>query len=516
MKLLPVNGKGLWFFQLKRSLFPVAAMVLLASCQTSLFTPPRLTVESGPSQIGPGGTAEPVLLPAPTPTGEPVVPEITLPSTHSNSILTIWVDETSEEHERVLNLMAEEFEREEEISVEMVMVSPALMPELMETAILSDTLPDVVVHPIALTMGWASRDILDAAATDEIIEEIGRDGFDAESLELVNFDGLSAAIPSDGYRQLLLYRSDWQEQHELAPPDSYEAMFAMAESLFDPELLVSGLVVPTESNLTTTQQVFEHLAAANGCQIISMSGEVTIRDPACLEALEFYRTIVNRFSPVGVQTDSSAENAYLSGRTGMIISSPGILPKLAGLDELALPTCPECLDDDGFLAENTGIITELRGYDSSLPGARFSELRYLGITRAADRDTAAAFARFWFNQGYRLWLQAEPEKKVPLRHVPTGQADQFVLDWGALPLAEDKPSMSDIFGREVVNILEREIADSQRWGLKQDQGVLMAKLHQEYTFPIVLQEMLSGYFGSEQTIEEMSVRVIELIPGYEP
>jgi len=496
-------------------LLPYVTIVLLVGCRSALFNPPRLTADSGPDDAAPVGTPELVLLPAPTSTASPVIVEAPPISAPASVSLTVWVNETSDGQERALNAMMEEFESEENISVELVMVSPALLPKLMETAVLSDTLPDVVFHPVALTLGWANRNILDASMADGIVDAIGRDSFDSASLELVSANGFTAAIPSDGYHQLLIYRADWSELQDLAPPDSYETMLTMAESIFDPEALITGLVVPTESNLTSTQQVFEHLAAANGCQLIDDEGRVTIQDPVCQEALDFYLNIVSRFSPIGVQTDTSAQSAYLAGRTGMIISSPGILSKIAGLDSIAKPTCPECLDDPTFLAKNTGIITVLHGAERSAPGASFGDIRYLGITRAADREAAGAFAHFWFSHGYARWLQVEPENKVPMRWGTSDQPDQFIKDWAALPLSTDQDSLTDLFGITVVEALGNGIAGSQRWGLREGQGALMAKLYEKFTLPVVLQEMLSGYFGSEETLIEMYTRIVSLIPNYE-
>jgi hypothetical protein len=42
----------------------------------------------------------------------------------------------------------------------------------------------------------------------------------------------------------------------------------------------------------------------------------------------------------------------------------------------------------------------------------------------------------------------------------------------------------------------------------------MARVYQELTFSVVLQEMLSGYFNVEKTIFEAYNRVVDLIPNY--
>ncbi|MCB8985544.1 MAG: bicyclomycin resistance protein, partial [Ardenticatenaceae bacterium] len=329
---------------------------------------------------------------------------------------------------------------------------------------------------------------------------------------LVQIDGQTAALPSDGYHQFLLYRQDWFADSNLAAPDNYAGMLAAAEALYDPENLRSGFVIPTESNLLTTHQAFEHLATANGCQLIDDSGEVLLLDQACQQAINFYYNIVHQFSPIGVQTDTSARNAYLEGRTGMIMASPRILPMLAGLVPEQRPSCPECAANPEHLVENSGIITRIQGYGDT--SAAFGELTYLGITRKADPETAVAFADYWFNEGYETWLAVEPERKVPMRLGTPEDPRRFIDAWADRPLVDGGQSLSDIFDEEVIAQLRDGIAGSERWGFREGQGSLMATLYQELTFSIVLQEMLSGYFNVDKTIFEAYNRVVDLIPDY--
>jgi multiple sugar transport system substrate-binding protein len=491
---------------------------LLAACQPAILNPPRLATATAQAQATATATADPVLLAAPTTTAVASSEAQVTPAPDPNATITVWINETSMEHEQALQAMMAEFTQERHIDVELMLVSPLLLPKLMQTAVLSDTLPDIVLHPIEYTVGWAERGILDVAAADRIIDQLGRDTFDPAALALVSVNGLTAALPSDGYQQLLIYRADWFAEQGLPPPDTYAAMMAAAETLFNRENLISGLVIPTESNLTTTHQAFEHIATANGCQLIDDNGEVLILEPACQAALDFYFTIVNRYSPIGVQTDTSARNAYLAGRTSMIMASPDMLLKLAGLDDSALPSCAECISESGaptdYLAQNSGIITHLTGGGPQATAANFGEISYLGITTVADQEAAAAFADYWFNDGYMAWLDVETERKVPLRWGVSEQPRRFIDSWGMLPLREGGPALADVYDAALVDQLRNGIADSNRWGFRQGQGALIATLYEQLTLSIVLQEMLSGYFNTNQTLFETYRRVIDLIPNY--
>jgi multiple sugar transport system substrate-binding protein len=502
------------FFQKPLVRLLITILMLVAGGCQALGTPPRLATATAQAKLPPTATPEPLILAAPT-DDAPLTDAEPIITSGPNPSLTVWVNETSAEHEQMLNQMTADFSQVYQIDVELVLVSPPLLPKLMETAVLSDVfdLPDIVLHPLEYTMGWAEQGIWDTAVTNEIIDEIGRDTFDPAALNLVTQDGLAAAIPSNGYSQLVIYRADWVQELGLALPDNYEAMLTMAQTISSTVDLISGFVIPTESNLVTTHQAFEQIALANGCQLIDEKGEVFILEPACQEALDFYYNIVHNYSPIGVQTDTSARNAYLAGRAGLIMSSPTILPRLAGLDASVLPSCPDCTDP-AFLAQNSGILTQITGSGALAQPANLSEITYLGIVNGADRETAAAFARYWFNEAYPNWLAVESERKVPLRRGTADQPRQFIDAWGSQPLTPDGPSLRDLYGDTVVDQLRDAVLPANRWGLPQGQGDLVTKLYEDLTISVTLQEMLSGYFDTTQTLREAYTKIIDFIPNY--
>lgn len=472
------------------------AMLLLSACQVAILNPPRLAASGAIPATPPAASAAPLYLPAPTPTPGQVF--MADPAVVRAPSLNIWINETSPEHAQLLNKMMEDFHQQSGVDISLQLVSPMLLPELMQTAVLSDTLPDIVLHPLEYTIAWAEKGILDPQLTGTIVAEIGRDTFDPAALALVTVSGQPAAIPTHGYQQIWLYRKDWLEEQQLDPPDTYDGMLLAAETFYDPENFVSGIVIPTESNLINTHRAFEHLAIANGCQLIDEKGEVLLLDEECRAALDFYYSIVNQFSPIGVQTDTSARNAFLEGRTAIIMSSPSILSDLV---------------ETGRLDQNTGILTELSGGGTAQVPANFGNITNLGITRSADPQAAAAFARYWFDEGYPGWLAIESERKVPMHLGTAGEPRRFIDSWGQAPISGDA-SLLDLYGPETVGQLRDGIAGTPRWGFRQGQGAVVGNLYENLTFSVVLQEMLSGYFNTEKTIQQAYDRVVDLIPDY--
>ena len=140
-------------------------------------------------------------LPAPTPTDAP--PENQPVNSAAVPAIDVWINETSPEHRQAVQTMADDFTERSGVEVALQFVSPALLPELAATAVLSDTLPDVMLLPLEYTISWSENGILDPSAANEVIDEIGRDTFDQGALQLVEVSGQTAAIPSDGYQQNL-------------------------------------------------------------------------------------------------------------------------------------------------------------------------------------------------------------------------------------------------------------------------------------------------------------------------
>lgn len=492
----------------------LSIVIFLSGCQMS--TPPRLSQATAVAQRTPTPTPEKLISTLET---QPTLIDNEQPATPNaepNPSLSIWVNETSAAHETALTQMAADFTAVENIDVELQFISPLLLPDLVNTAVLSGTLPDIIIHPLPYTHGWVEKGILNSTAANTALTRIGPDTFDPQALELVTGpDGAAAALPTDGFFQLLIYRTDWFAEQNLETPDRYETMYTAAESSTDRENLRAGFVVPTEANLVSTHQAFEHIALANGCDLIDEKGEVLLLAPACSEALDFYYQIINQFSPIGVQTDTSTRNAYLAGRTGLILVTPDIIPQLAGLDPLNLPVCPECGANPQYLAQNSGFLTTIQGSVAAAEPTTFSHITNLGITTAADEATAVTFANFWFNEGYPQWLAVNSERKVPLRLGTTAEPRLFIEAWGSQPLAASEESLQTIFGQTLVRQLRDGIAASPRWGLEQGYGPLVTQIYEKLTLSVTLQEMLSGYFRPEQTIIEAYKRVTDLIPNYQ-
>jgi multiple sugar transport system substrate-binding protein len=186
---------------------------------------------------------------------------------------------------------------------------------------------------------------------------------------------------------------------------------------------------------------------------------------------------------------------------------------IAGLDDQFKPSCPSCTTTD-YLVDNSGMLTNLVGNGDFSQTANFGSINAIGIAVNENTAEAQLFVEYWFNEGYETWLSIAPERRVPMR-TGTGDAPQEFIDaWRRLPVREGQPSLAEIYGEENIDMLSNQIASTSRWGFPERQGEIITRINQEMVLPQLLQEMLSGYFTSSQTIVELYRAIIDLIPFY--
>ena len=123
--------------------------------------------------------------------------------------------------------------------------------------------------------------------------------------------------------------------------------------------------------------------------------------------------------------------------------------------------------------------------------SRLLEKEAAGLGPGQARDlrlqAAQAFAEFWFEEGYERWLAVNPERKVPLRLGTADAPRRFIDAWCAQPLADSDLSLTYICGAETVARLRDGIAAAPRWGIRECQGALLNRMHEEIPFSIVFQ-----------------------------
>ncbi len=421
--------------------------------------------------------------------------------------LTLWTTEEQPKRMEIQRQIAAKFEAKTGIKVKVVPVTENQLAERITAAYAAGQLPDLVFHPVDYTVGWADQGILDTEAATEVIRELGEGTFAKGALELATYKGNYTAVPTDGWTQLLLYRKDLFKAHTLAEPKTFAAILAGIEALHNPPQMY-GFVAATDPSQVYFQQVFEHIALANGVRLVDEQGHITLNTPQMVDTLKFYKKLAEASPPGNLYWKQSRE-LYMAGKAAQIIWSPFILDELAGLRN-SVPVTAFKNPTTDELAKRTGFVARLVGpYNPK--GASYAQISYIGIT--ADADTAAAkkFVKFLLTDAYLDWLSMAPEGKFPVRRGTATEPDRFVKGWSALKIGVDrKRPLGEIYPPEVVKKILAGLEVADRWGFKRGYGTLVAKLYGEKVIPKIVRRYLDGELTAEQAAAEMQ-RAVEAL-----
>jgi multiple sugar transport system substrate-binding protein len=404
--------------------------------------------------------------------------------------LTVWTEENLPDRMAVQQAIVADFTKKTGIKVDLVGIAEDQFSQVVTSAAAAGRLPDVIgALPLAAVRELEAGDLLDLTTPGEIVDKLGRATFTDRALELNTAAGKLLAVPSDAWAQLILYRKDLFAKAGLRPPETFDALKKAAEKLDGDD--VAGITLAVSARDSFTAQSFEHVALANGCEMIDMGGGVALDSPRCVAAFRFYADLARDYSVPGRQDVDSTRATYFAGKAAMTIWSSFILDELAGLRKDALPSCPQCRDNPEFLAENTGVVTSLLGPDATEP-AQYGEIVSWAVTRSADKEAARSFVTYMMSDGYQRWLGMAPEGKVPVR---TGFEDA----WNKLPAGVDtRKPLADVYPAPLLDALRTSPGTFARWGIPQGQGKLVGAAMGELPVPKALSAVVEGSMSPEE------------------
>lgn len=415
--------------------------------------------------------------------------------------LTVWSLENQTDRVRATRAIVNRFTRETGIRVKLVAVEENQFSQLLMTSAAAGELPDVIgALPLTGTWQMGANELVDTAANASVVRSLGEETFADRALELTRNRGAQLAVPSDGWVQLIAYRKDLFEQAGLAPPNTYRRIRHAAEVLDDGKR--SGITLATDPSDAFTTQTFEYLALANGCELVDHRGRITVDSPECERAFRLVQDLTHKYSPAGLQDVDSTRATYFAGRSAMVVWSSYLLDELAGLRKDAMPSCPRCAGNPEFLADNSGIVTKLRGPDASAP-TQFGEVTSWTITSEAATGRAKRFVEFMMSEGYSEWIGIAPEGKFPARHGTRQNPRAFSDAWYASPAGVDvKKPLSEIYAPRTVRSLNLD--SIRRWGFPQGKGVLMGSTMGELPVSQAISTLAGGGLDATEAAERVA------------
>ena len=401
--------------------------------------------------------------------------------------ISVWILEDDPARVQAARADLADFTRRSGIRVRLTALGDDDLAGAVADARAAGRLPDVMQLPLASVHAYAADGVLDTAAAGDVIDRLGDQTFSQTALSLVSRDGLPAAVPSDGWGELLIYRKDWFARAGLPVPRTLEDVLRSARRLNRPGR--AGIVLATTPGEAFMAQTFEHVALAAGCQVVDDAGHVRLTSPACRRAFALYVELARRYSTGALQDVDTTRKAYFAGKAAMIFWSPFLLDAMAGLRDDAVPTCPQCRADPAFLARNSGLVGALRRGDGTAPAAQFGELASWGIAAGAHTDAASRFVEYMLSDGYLRWLALSPQGKYPVRTGDDADPERFATGWRHLNSGvERRAPLARYYGQASIDALGDGVRSFTRWGFQQGEGALMGALRNQepITRPIAL------------------------------
>jgi multiple sugar transport system substrate-binding protein len=417
--------------------------------------------------------------------------------------ITFWTTEIEPKRMATQKDLAKRFGAATSIEVEIVPVSENELPPRVVAAAAANALPDLIFVPLDFAIIWVKEGILDPKAATAVIKGLGSDSFAAGPLNLAAVEGGWAAVPADGWGQLLLFRKDLfaarAPEKLLGTPDTWDKILEAAQALHDPPK-VWGIEMGTDPTQIYMQQVFEQFALSNGARLVNPnSGQVDLNTPEFVQTLTFYKRLA-KFTPPGDIYWRQTREDYLGGRAAMIVWSPFILDELAGLRD-SVPVTATGLSKP--LHQVTGIVTAFQGPFGLRP-VQWGQVSYFGITVGASAN-AAKWTEFLLRDGYLDWLSMAPEGKFPLR-------PQFMEGWKHLKIGVDRRSkISDLYSDEVINSIIAGVGSFDRWGFGAGKGACVGQVYGTKNLIRILRRYLDGEITPEPAARGMTdaIRMLE-------
>ena len=417
-----------------------------------------------------------------------------------DNALTIWTTEDIADRVDAQKKILDAWAQKNGATVKLVAIAEDQLTTVLTSAAAANDLPDAIA---ALSLNGMNQlrtdDLVDPDAAKEVVDGLGADTFFKRTLELTSVDGEQIAVPSDGFSNLLFYRKDLFQAAGLPEPKTYADIQNAAKALKKGK--TAGIVASTAPADSFTNQTFEFVAVANGCQLVDGSGNLTLNSPQCQETFDFYGNLIKDYSVPGNQDADTTRGTYFSGDAAMMIWSSFLLDELAGLRNDALPTCAQCKKDPQWLAKNTGILTQMQGPSGPNPAA-WGEVVSWNILKDASPKTKD-LVTYMMSDGYLPWLEIAPEGKMPARSGTSANPKEYADGWIKLTAGVDKKEpLTEIYPAEVLNTIVASSGNFERWGIPQGQGELAAAVAGQYVVPQALAKMLNSGASAADTANQ--------------
>ena len=227
--------------------------------------------------------------------------------------ITVWSLEFQPDRLRATKANLEAFTRSTRIGVDLVPIGDDQLPSRMARARSDRNLPDVAQLPLDSLHSYARENLLDTTVAQDVLDRLGDDTFSQTALSLASQESRIVGVPSDGWGQLLIYRSDLFDRAGLRAPTTLQGIRRAARRLDRGRL--AGITLPNAPDENFTAEVFEHIALAAGCELVDDRGQVSLNTPRCRAAFRLYVSLARNDAVGRTTRDTHGNDLLVAVRT---------------------------------------------------------------------------------------------------------------------------------------------------------------------------------------------------------
>lgn len=161
---------------------------------------------------------------------------------------------------------------------------------------------DPMFYPLYVANNWV--DPLDGYIGDGALTDNG--WFDYEDIlagwrGVTSIDGRPYGIPYDGEATIQVYRKDVYDELGLKPAETLEDYVANAAAVHDPDNRLWGAALRGFKGAGQNMYIYPSIMRAYGGEWFNDDGKMVVNSDEAVAALEYYVSLLNTYSPSGVE-----------------------------------------------------------------------------------------------------------------------------------------------------------------------------------------------------------------------
>lgn len=297
--------------------------------------------------------------------------------------LVFWHSFTQPVRIDMIRQLADEFEQQQKVKVEIEVVPWPKVQEKWTSAFAAGTLPDVstALPDVALNMWLAGATL----PMDELVEKMGgRKAFLSDRMldAFFGYAGQLVGLPYYAHARVLVYRKDLFAQKGLTPPQTWEDFVTVAQALTNPPEHYGMLQFWGKGDWGALIYLYLFMRSNNG-SFFDKDGQVVFNTPENIEAVKQLGKLYEVGSPSGELSLTYHANlfeTFTGGRTAMVFDTLFVVnavkndrPQLYEADAVGIGYPPK-KKQYGWFADSIGLV-RMKGKHPDL-AAQFIQFLY--------------------------------------------------------------------------------------------------------------------------------------------